>query len=221
MGYSPFIATQYYILRGIRNIQLKVKEYQHSQRAQRLEKEGRSVPAATAVSHFHYQDEAFHTATSQAIAKDLYKDFRKPPRSEVFLANEAVRRLQTTLNSLSGAMPGIFSTDDQYMPQVYKLLQSRVFGMSSVEALEMVERCFCREHEGLHVAAKYHGRAVHDARAYVADMEYLYPKNRNLTQMASATIEGALKANGKAFHKFQRTVATERRKSGRPVGTAG
>ena len=204
IGYSPFLATQYYILRGIRNIQLKVKEYQHSQRAQKLEREGEPLPAPTAVSHYHYQDEAFHTATSQAIAKGLYKDFPKPNFLEVFAANESTRKVQLTLNHLSGAMPGIFSTDDQYLPQVYRLLQSRLFGMTSAEAIEMCERCFCHEHEGFHVAAKYHDRALHDARSYVADMEYMSAKNRNLAYMSTATIERALRANQKAFRAFRR-----------------
>jgi hypothetical protein len=222
MGYSPFLATQYYILRGIRNIQLKVKEYQHSQRAQALQQTGERTPAATAISHYHYQDEAFHTATSQAIAKDLYKDFRKPTRLEVFFANEGTRKVQLTLNRLSGAVPGIFSSDDQYMPQVYRLLQSRVFGMTPDEALAMTERCFCEEHDGLHAAAKYHGRALHDARNYVADMAYMTPNNRSLSYMAAgATIERAIQENVRAFRRFRRTAQTLRKKSGTPTGTAG
>lgn len=221
MGYSPFLATQYYILRGIRNIQLKVKEYQHARRAQELEQQGERLPAATAISLYHYQDEAFHTATSQAIAKDLYRDFRKPTRLEVFLANEGTRKVQLTLNALSGAVPGVFSSDDQYIPQIYQLLQSRLFGMSSDEALAMTERCVCQEHEGLHVAAKYHDRALHDARSYVADMEYLYPKNRSLSYMAGPTVASSVQDNVRAFRRFRRTVETRRRKSGAPVGTAG
>ncbi len=71
MGYSPFIATQYYVLRGMRNIQLKVKEYQHSQYHEQLLQSEQFVPAPTAVAHYHYSDEAFHTATSQLICHEV------------------------------------------------------------------------------------------------------------------------------------------------------
>jgi hypothetical protein len=210
-AYSPFMATQYYVLRGIRNIQLKVKEYQHSQYCKKLEEQASYLPAATHVSHLHYMDEAFHTATSQVICHELYKDLKKPTAFEVFMANKGTSRVQTTLSTLSGAVPGIFSQDGPYMPLVHRMLQTRIFGLSATEALQMVEKCFCREHDGFHAAAKYHQRALTDARSYIADLEYITPANRELRSMAKASIAKSLKENRAAFQKFCRTAELARR----------
>ncbi len=206
MSSSPFVASQYYTVRGLRNIQLKVKEYQHSQYCQELEQQNAFVPVPTAVSHFHYLDEAFHTATSQLISHDLYKDFGKPSRADRFISNMGVLTVQRTVNSLSCAVPGIFSDDKYYMPLIYQMLQSQLFGLSSTDALKTIEQAFCQEHEGFHVAAKYHQRALSDNQKYVEGLDYLWPINRELKTMASASIPKSLQNNATAFKRFKITV---------------
>jgi hypothetical protein len=209
MSASPFVASQYYTVRGLRNIQLKVKEYQHSQFCQELEQQSAFVPAPTAVSHYHYLDEAFHTATSQLISHDLYKDFKAPSTYDQGVANIGVLGVQRTVRHLSAAVPGIFSDDVMYMPLLYKVLQTPLFNLSATEALTALEQCFCQEHEGFHVAQRYHQRALSDNLKYLEGLDYLWPINRELKIMGSATIEGAIKNNIRSFRRFSKTLTTQ------------
>lgn len=206
MGTSPFVASQYYTVRGLRNIQLKVKEYRHSQYCQELEKKGEFVPSPAAISHYHYLDEAFHTATSQLISHDLYKDFPVPSTVEQFVANMGVYGVQRTIQTLSGAVPGIFADDADYMPLIWQMLQTPLFGMSAREACTAVEKNFCREHDGFHVAAKYHQRALSDNLKYIEGLDYLWPFNRELRMMGSATIAKSLKNNALSFKRFSQST---------------
>ncbi|MDX2270501.1 MAG: hypothetical protein NW237_00935 [Cyanobacteriota bacterium] len=206
---SPFMASQYYTVRGIRNIQLKVKEYQHSQFFQKLEQSDTpaALPAPSAISHYHYLDEAFHTATSQLVSHQLYKDFPKPSLLDRSLSNIGVLGVQRTVRHLSAAVPGIFSEDRTYLPLVDKMLQSPLFGLSASESLRLLQASFCQEHEGFHVGAKYHQRALSDNRKYVDGLDYLWPINRDLRIMASASIEKALKLNQQAWQEYTQTRA--------------
>jgi hypothetical protein len=206
MSTSPFVASQYYTVRGLRNIQLKVKEYQHSQYCQELEASQAFVPAPTAVSHFHYLDEAFHTATSQLISHELYKDFGAPNNYDTIMANMGVLVVQRTVNTLSASVPGIFSDDKFYMPLIYKMLQTPLFGLSAADALHVVEESFCQEHEGFHVAAKYHQRALSDNLKYVEGLNHLWPVNRELMVMRTASMQKSLKNNISTFKRFSQDV---------------
>jgi hypothetical protein len=203
---SPFLASQYYVLRGLRNNQLKVKEYKHSLYSREQAKKGEFVSTPTLVSHYHCLDEAFHTSTSKLISHEMYKDFAKPTSLEVFLINTLVRNLQMTMNTFSGAVPGIFSDDAAYMPLVYEMLRSPLFNLSAQEALQMVEDCFCQEHDGFHVAAKYHQRALKQNLEYLEDIDHLSGVNRELKVMNSASISRSLQNNIKAFQEFRQTV---------------
>jgi len=207
IGQSPFLSTQYYVLRGLRNIQLKVKEYQHLLYGKELEKKGEFVPHPTQISHYHCLDEGFHTATSKFISHDLYKDFAAPSRFELKVANFGVNRVQQTVKTLSGAVPGIFADDSAYMPLIYDMLQTPLFGMSSAEALAMMEKCFCQDQEGFQVAAKYHHRAYTQNLEYLEGIDYLSPENRELKIMGQASVDRTLKNNIAAFRKFRQTVA--------------
>ncbi|MGF1478602.1 MAG: hypothetical protein ACFB4I_03825 [Cyanophyceae cyanobacterium] len=199
---SPFLASQYYVLRGLRNNQLKVKEYRHSLYSRELAKQKEFVAAPTLVSHYHCLDEAFHTSTSKLVSHEMYKDFAKPTALELLSVNLLVRNLQFTMSTLSGAVPGIFSDDAAYMPLVYEMLRSPLFALSAEEALQMVEDSFCREHDGFHVAAKYHQRALKQNLEYVEGIEHLSGVNRELKVMASASVSKSLQNNIETFHNF-------------------
>ena len=205
MGTSPFLATQYFTARGLRNIQAKVKEYQHSLYGRERSKRDEFVCAPTLVSHNHCFDEGFHTTTSKFISHELRKEFDKPNSLDIFLANEMIRGVQYSFNALSCAVPGIFSDDAQYMPLVYEMLQSPLFNLSTQEALLLMEKSFCQEHEGFHVAAKYHHRAFTQNLEFVAGLDYLYPVNRELRVVASTSIDEAIKNNISAFQRFSKS----------------
>ncbi len=203
---SPFLASQYYVLRGLRNNQLKVKEYKHFLYSREQAKSGNFVPAPTLVSHYHCLDEAFHTSTSKLVSHEIYKDFSKPTSLELFLVNILVRNLQLTMNTLSCAVPGIFSDDAAYMPLVYEMLRSPLFNLSAGEALQMVEDSFCREHEGFHIAAKYHQRALKQNLDYLEGIDHLLGINRELKVMSSASIAKSLNNNIKTFQSFRQAM---------------
>jgi hypothetical protein len=204
---SPFIASQYYVARGLRNIQVKVKEYQHYLYSRERTKQGKKVCDPTLVSYYHCLDEGFHTTTSKFISHDLYKDFPKANPWEIFASNILVSEVQKTMNKLSSTVPGIFSDDTVYIPLVYRLLQTPLFSMSASEALEMLEKNFCQEHEGYHIAAKYHKRALTQNLEYVEGLDHLTSANRQLRVMASASIEQTLKNNMSAFRHFSKSLS--------------
>lgn len=191
------------------NMLIKNYEYRYSLYYRELEKKGKFIPTPVAVSHYHLLDEAFHTTTSQLIAQDLYKDFPKPTAYEKFLANWTIYRSQVVgLSGLSAGMPAIFRNDETFILSFYRLLQSPVFGMSSQEALEWLQKCLCQEHEGFHVTLKYHERLVGDLRRLFEPIDYLWSINREMSVMASGgSMEKAIQNNIKAFEQFSKSVA--------------
>lgn len=203
---SPFLASQYYVARGIGNLNLKSRESTLSQVYKRLEKKGEFIPTPTAVSRYHLLDESFHTATSQLISHEIYKDFPQPNIWEKYLANQVIYRLQSNVfNGLSTTLPATCAGN--FMPMVYKLLQTSIFGMSNQEALLMMEKCFCQENQGLHVTAKYYQRLLSDIRKFLEGLDYLSPVNREMRLMASSgSVEKAVANNIREFKQFSRSV---------------
>ncbi|NEO41306.1 MAG: hypothetical protein F6J90_35265 [Moorea sp. SIOASIH] len=208
-GSSPFLACQYYLIRFMANMLLKDYEYRYSLYFRQLEKKGEFIPAPTAVSRYHLLDESFHTTISQQIAKELYKDFPKPTAYEKFVANLVIYLAQrNTLSGLSGGILCVFRDDAQLMLLFYRLLQSPVFEMSSVEALYWIEKCLCHEHEGFHVNLKYHQRLLSDFRHHFQDFDFFWPVNREMRLMAKGgSIDKAIQSNINSFQQFSKSVS--------------
>lgn len=207
-GSSPFLAAQYYSTRMIANMSLKTYEHPYFKHFKNLSKTGEFIPAPTAVSHYHLLDEAFHTTMSQVIAQDVYKDFAKPTVYEKLLANRIINLLQRNLLSgLSGALPAVFRDDACFMSSYYRLLTSRLFEMSSEEALDWMKKCLCQEHDGFHVNLKYHSTLLSDLSKFFGRLDYLSPVNREMRLMANgASIDRAIKRNTDAFQKFANSI---------------
>lgn len=208
-GSSPFLAAQYYSARMVANMSLKAYEHRYFKRFKDLEKSNEFIAAPTAVSYYHLLDEAFHTTMSQTIAQEVYKDFAKPTAYEKLLSNVIIYRLQTGLiGGLSGVLPVVFRDDASFMTSYYRLLTSRIFGMSSQEALEWMEKCLCHEHEGFHVNLKFHQSLLSDMRRFFAPLDYLWPVNREMRIMAAGgSIDRAIKRNVVSFTQFAKSVA--------------
>ncbi|MEC4883855.1 MAG: hypothetical protein SAL70_21380 [Scytonema sp. PMC 1070.18] len=210
-GGSPFLACQFYTVRMIANLHLKNMEHPMTKFFKKLEKNGESIPAPTAVSHYHFLDESFHTTTSHVLAKDMYKDFPKPTAYEKYIGNLAIYLLQRgALGGLSAILPHRYFTDDYVLMEiVYRLLQAPLFGMSASEALECMYQCFCCEHEGFHVAFRNRQRLLLELRRFFEDIDYLLPVNREMRVMASrGSISDAIQSNIKTFKKFSNLVAS-------------
>lgn len=214
-GGSPLLASHYYAaVRIMANMLLKNTEHNISKYFRNLENKGEPIPAPTAVSHYHFLDESFHTTTSLVIARDLYKNFPKPTAYEKFVANLGNYLMQRgMLSGLSAISPSRYYADDcSWMYFVYRILKSPLFGMSAPEALHSMEKCFCQEHEGFHVTAKYHQRLLSDLRRFYDDLDYLWPINREMRLMASGgSISKAIQSNIKTFKEFSRLMADENR----------
>lgn len=209
-GSSPFLASQYYTLRFLANLLLKNNEHTIFMYCKKLQKQGEFVAAPTAISHYHFLDEAFHTTTSQFLARDLYKCFPAPTAYEKSVVNMAVYMIQrTNFNGISGVLRSrSFGDDSSLMGYIYKLLQSPLFDMSTQEALFWMEKCFCYEHDGFHLSAKSHQHLLSALRRFCARLDYLWPINREMRVMASGgAISKAIQSNIKTFKQFSRTVA--------------
>lgn len=209
-GISPFLASQYYILRYMANMLLKNREHNIFMYCKKLQKQDELVPIPTAISYYHFLDESFHSTTSQFLARDLYKHFPKPTTYEKLVVNVAVYMAQlSNFSGLSGVLVSRFFGDDStLMVYIYKLLQSPMFDMSTQEALHWMEKCLCHEHEGFHVSAKFHQRLLSGLCRFFDDIDYLWPVNREMHLMASGgSISKAIQSNIKTFKQFSRSVA--------------
>ncbi len=208
-GSSPFLASQYYAVRMIANMYLKTYEHQYFKHFKKLEKAKESIPVPTAVSYYHLLDESFHTTMSQVIAQELYQDFPQPTAYEKFVANLTIYLAQKgVLGGLSGGLPAVFRDDDSFCLSFYRLLQSPLFEMSSTEALQWMEKCLCREHEGFHVNLKYHQRLLTEFRRFFEPLDYLWAVNREMGIMAAGgSIDRALKNNIRSWKRFSQQVA--------------
>ncbi|WP_424102383.1 hypothetical protein [Moorena producens] len=208
-GGSPFMACQYYALRYIANMAVKNIEFTIYKYFQKLQKEGEFIPSPTAISYYHLLDEAFHTTTSLFLGRNLYKEFSKPTAYEKIIANWTIYLIQKNFhNGISGASPILMSKDNfATMDFVYKILKSPVFGMSQREALDWMQKCFCQEHEGFHVALKNYQTLLSNSRRFCEEIDYLWPVNREMGLMAAGgSIDKALQANRQTFDQFSRLV---------------
>ncbi|NEO73371.1 hypothetical protein [Moorena sp. SIO3H5] len=209
-GSSPFLACNYYTVRYLANLALKNYEHKIHMYCKKLHKQNQFVPVPTTISHYHFLDEAFHTTTSLFLARDLHKHLPESGAYEKFVANVKVYMTQCqNLSQLSGVLPNSFIGVSSFlMVYIYKLLQSPLFGMSAVEALHWMEKCLCHEHDGFHVNLKFHQRLLSDIRNFAAQIDYLWPVNREMRLMASgASIDRAISKNAKAFKEFSRSVS--------------
>lgn len=208
-GSSPFLASQYYAIRMIANMSLKTYEHQYFKHYKKLNKAKDFIPTPTVVSYYHLLDESFHTTMSQVITQELYRDFPQPTAYEKFVANLTIYLAQKgVLGGLSGGLPVVFRDDDSFYISFYRLLQSPLFEMSSTEAIQWMEKCLCREHEGFHVNLKYHQRLLTEFRRFFEPLDYLWAVNREMGIMAAGgSIDRALKNNIRSWKRFSQQVA--------------
>ena len=207
-GSYPFLAANFYAVRYIANLVVKNNEYEIHKYCKKLQNTKDFIPTPTAISHYHFLDEAFHTTTSLYLARNFYKSLPQPSNFEKTMANLAVLQTQhENLNGLSGIMPNRFVSDSNLINYTMKLLQSPVFNMSAKEATHWLEKCLCHEHEGFHVNLKIHNSLLSNLRKFADDLDYLWPVNREMRLMASGgSIKKALQHNTKAFKKFSQTI---------------
>ena len=106
---------------------------------------------------------------------------------------------------LGALMGGSIGDDGAALPIFYELLRGAPFGLAADEALALLRRSFCEEHEGLHASARFRERFLVAARQSLTDIEYLPAELREL-RMPDASMGDVLARNRRRFNAFARAV---------------
>jgi hypothetical protein len=200
---NPFIGCQYFTVRGVRTLNGKIVQHQLSQyysKTKPAEQAGMPIPSK--ISYYHFMDESFHFNSSMLISKDVIRSLPDPTPFESAVANLALLGCQRDHAHFSTAINGIFWYDPALFSAVERVLRSERFGMSEREAQQMMWRCFCEENEGMHASEKTHSTALDSYKQYLADMTYVWKKNREMSIMGQGTLAGHLAKNRTAMRSY-------------------
>lgn len=207
---KPLSRTQgkVHSIRYLANLSLKNYEHQIVKYYRKKEKQDEFLPLPSAISYYHFLDEAFHTTTSLFIGRDLYRQLPSPSAYEKLIANLAFYFTQReNLASLAAILPNRFTPDRTLLPYVYQLLQSPVFEFTPQEALHWLEKCLCQEHEGFHNNLNLHQHLLNECRHFSSKLDYLWPVNREMRLMtAGGSITKAIAQNKTAFQQFAKSI---------------
>lgn len=202
---SPFIGCQYFTVRGLRTLNGKIVQHKLSKFVV-SDSEIEQAPIPSKISYYHFLDESFHFNTSTTISHDLVNRLKEPSWFEKQIANLAISGCQKDHYNFSTAMKGIFWYEGAMFSDVYKVLQSPVFGMSKGEALEAMEKSLCVESDGAHASCDIQKESVASYKEYLSDFKYVSEHNKNMTLMSKNNLEKHLKSNVKSFAKFSKGV---------------
>ncbi|MEM6598014.1 MAG: P-aminobenzoate N-oxygenase AurF [Cyanobacteria bacterium P01_C01_bin.69] len=196
---NTFLACQYFTVRGLRTLNGKLVQHQLSQFCAG-DVESASVPSQ--ISHYHFMDESFHFNSSTLISQDVIRELPKPTAFERNVANLGIRGCQKDHNTFSVVVNGIFWRDSALYDTVYRLLRSPLFAMDNAAAQSMMRRCFTEPSEGLHQSAQTHREAASAYQAYIDPLDYVWPSNREMSTMSTASIERYLTVQNRNLLQF-------------------
>ena len=196
---NTFLACQYFTVRGLRTLNGKLVQHQLSQFCAG-DVESASVPSQ--ISHYHFMDESFHFNSSTLISQDVIRELPKPTAFERNVANLGIRGCQKDHNTFSVVVNGIFWRDSALYDTVYRLLRSPLIAMDNAAAQSMMRRCFTEPSEGLHQSAQTHREAASAYQAYIDPLDYVWPSNREMSTMSTASIERYLTVQNRNLLQF-------------------
>lgn len=203
---SAFVGCQYFTVRGLRTLNGKIVQHQLSRfYTEHADKENSPVPSK--ISYYHFIDESFHFNTSTIVSHDVINSLPKPSKIESIIGNMALRGCQNDHYNFSTAINGIFWYDPALYQTVYKLLRSKIFNLDHNGAIEAIRKSFCEESEGMLASYKTHRESVDSYKAYLQDFQYINKENKELSHMASNSLEKHLKTNRSAFESFKKKAA--------------
>jgi hypothetical protein len=203
---SAFIGCQYFTVRGLRTLNGKIVQHQLSRYySEHQDKDNSPIPSK--ISYYHFIDESFHFNTSTVVSHDVINSLPKPTKLEMLVGNMALKGCQMDHYNFSTAINGIFWYDPALFTSVYKVLRSTVFNLNHQDAIYAMEKSFCQESEGMLASYKTHRESVDSYKAYLQDFNYISKENKELSLMASNSLEKHIKNNRQAFDKFKRKVA--------------
>lgn len=203
---SAFIGCQYFTVRGLRTLNGKMVQHQLSRYFTEHQDQA-NAPIPSKVSYYHFMDESFHFNTSCVISHDVINSLPEANKFEKMVANMSLEGCQKDHYNFSTAINGIFWYDPALFPLIYKVLRSKVFGMSHDEALVAMEKSFCQESEGMLQSHKTHLESIDSYKHYLADFKYINKTNKDMLIMSQNKIEKHLKTNQNAFKKFKEKAA--------------
>ena len=202
---NTFLACQYFTVRGLRTLNGKLVQHQLSQFCAH-DVDSAAVPSQ--ISHYHFMDESFHFNSSTLISQDVIRELPKPTAFESNVANFGIRGCQKDHSTFSVVINGIFWRDSALYETVYGLLRSPLFSMDNAAAQSMMRRCFTAPSEGLHQSAQTHCEAVSAYQAYLDPLSYVWPSNRKMSTMSTASIENYLAAQQHRLPRFFKSLET-------------
>ncbi len=198
---NPFLACQYFTVRGIRTLNGKLVQHKLSQYYE-THPDKDNAPIPSKISYYHFLDESYHFNSSTIIGHDVVNSLPKPTRLESRVANLALWGCQRDHYNFSVAINGIFWFDPALFPTVHRMLCSKAFGMSDGDAKQMIADCFTKENDALHASEATHRTAIESYKAYLAGFEYVDSKNRDMQLMSGNSIEKYLETGRRAFARF-------------------
>ncbi|MBE9063697.1 P-aminobenzoate N-oxygenase AurF [cf. Phormidesmis sp. LEGE 11477] len=198
---NTFLACQYFTVRGLRTLNGKLVQHQLSQFCQG---DIEAAPIPSQISHYHFMDESFHFNSSTLISQDVIHELPPPTALEKQVANLGIRGCQKDHGTFSVVINGIFWQDAALYKTVYRLLRSPLFTLAHTEAQQMMCLCFTEPSEGLHQSYQTHKEAVAAYQAYIDPLSYLWPSNRTMSTMSTASVERYLTHHKRALPNFFR-----------------
>ncbi len=199
---NAFIGSQYFTVRGLRTLNGKIVQHQLSQFYLKHPQRD-SAPIPSVISYHHFLDESFHFNTSMVVGSEAYRALNPPTKFEKSVVNRMIAGCQRDHFNFSTAINGIFWHDPATYAATYKILRSRIFGMDHGGALQMMERVFGQESEGMHLSQKTHQTALVSYREYVSSLTHLDATNRDMKIMAGNSLERHLRVNRRALRTFR------------------
>ncbi|MBW4518651.1 MAG: P-aminobenzoate N-oxygenase AurF [Scytolyngbya sp. HA4215-MV1] len=202
---NPFLACQYFTVRGVRTLNGKLVQHKLSQFYQKHPTpEAAAIPAQ--ISYYHFLDESFHFNSSTILSHEVTACLAPPTPFEAWVANLGLRGCQRDHAHFSIAINGIFWYEPALYPLIYQVLRSSIFGMGDRDAKAMMRRCFTEESEGLHRSYQTHREALASYQVYVEKLSYLWKSNREMSLMAANSIARYLAIQQRAWSIFERKM---------------
>lgn len=205
---NAFIACQYLTVRGLRTLNGKIIQHQLSEFYSSLSEEERlKAPVPSAVSYYHFMDESYHFNSSNIIGTDLLKLLKKPTSFEKNIANLGIKGTLKDHSNFSTMVNGIFWYDPATFQAAYRVMTSKIFNFSHNEAMAMLEKCFCKENNGIHESFKTHQVALESYRNYLSGIDYLDDYALRGGKMNETSVEKYLIQNTNELNKFKKKAA--------------
>lgn len=197
---NTFLACQYFTVRGLRTLNGKLVQHRLSKFHSDSPEDS---PIPSKVSYYHFQDESYHFHSSTLLSHEVVRCLPPPTAFESLVANLGIRGCQIDHSHFSVVLNGIFWFDPATYEKVFRLLTHPHFGLEAEEALALMRASFGEENEGVHASFETHQTALEHYRKYLEKVDYAWEQNRNMDQMAKASIPGYLATQRQALDRFQ------------------